>query len=48
MEQIVTVILEFMRSGQRVKIRLPRHLAESAARNEFQPIAGARVLAVQG
>ena len=48
MEQIMTVILEFTRSGQRVKIQLPQQIAESAARGGFQPMPGARVLAIQG
>ena len=46
LDQIVTIVLEFTRSGQRVKIHLPRHIAESVARGS-QVIAGARVLAVE-
>jgi len=47
LEQIITVILEFTRSGQRVKIQLPQQIAESAARGGFQPMPGARILAIQ-
>ena len=32
MEAVVFVILEFSRSGQRLKVLLPKHMADEAAR----------------